>query len=509
MKDSQLLIKHLRNSHRLISRATAVIMALGYLATYGIYFSGRSHGINLVSTTVILLLSILIMLAAIYITRKYPSQALSKYLAITSVGIILFLYNCYVSNADEVWQNLYFIIVLSIFYFDLWVAFYSTVLTLLIHTLLLFLEPGFMPLVNTSSILTTRYTDLICAGVIVVVAAYAGSKLVSKALQGQAEAISKTESLIQIAQGVVEKADSISSASQQVLASAHDTGNAAEQVNTGMLALSKASLEGMDFARQTVESARQMLQALNAAVNNVQLVTEQSAKFRMIVEEGRLAMREQQNYMQDSDRAQQAVSQAVNGLNDQSQQIQNIVTLITGIADQTNLLALNAAIEAARAGEAGRGFAVVAEEVRKLAEESGQAALEISALIAEMKQGMEQTVQEIASSNQAYQRQASALKKTETTFGQIEQGSLNIDTAVQELSAINEENLAITDEVVRQVESIASSSRESSASMEDMKDLSINQSQSVRMIVEMTQGLTETADQLRALVDGLNNPAGS
>ncbi len=51
------------------------------------------------------------------------------------------------------------------------------------------------------------------------------------------------------------------------------------------------------------------------------------------------------------------------------------------IASQTNLLALNAAIEAARVGEAGRGFAVVAEEVRKLAEESGNAAKNISSLI--------------------------------------------------------------------------------------------------------------------------------
>ncbi|MEI6896358.1 MAG: methyl-accepting chemotaxis protein [Psychromonas sp.] len=89
-------------------------------------------------------------------------------------------------------------------------------------------------------------------------------------------------------------------------------------------------------------------------------------------------------------------SELIQALSHTAEKVYGIVDAIHAISEQTNLLALNAAIEAARAGEQGRGFAVVADEVRNLAARTGKATGEISVLITQLTDGVQQVVNSMA-----------------------------------------------------------------------------------------------------------------
>ncbi|MGM0570466.1 methyl-accepting chemotaxis protein [Marinobacter sp.] len=179
-------------------------------------------------------------------------------------------------------------------------------------------------------------------------------------------------------------------------------------------------------------------------------------------------------------------AEAIEALASRSDEIQKVLDVIHEVTDQTNLLALNAAIEAARAGEHGRGFAVVADEVRQLAQRSGESAGQIREMIDGFINESRSAVERMRSSQGLSEQTVERINHASSALNTIEQSVEHIHDQVTQIATAAEQQSQVAEEINQNVVRIVEAAQNS--------DTGVTQTN------EASQELARLGERLRELV---------
>ncbi|MFZ5632760.1 MAG: methyl-accepting chemotaxis protein [Bacillota bacterium] len=269
-----------------------------------------------------------------------------------------------------------------------------------------------------------------------------------------------TDNLRTMVRQIVDNSAGLAASSQELSAWGQEVSAAVEEMTSTTAEVAEFSDRGAVEAREAATKAGNVMKVADKGMVSVE---DTGQAMKMIQESSVHA------------------ANSVKQLGEYSGQIGRITELITSLAEQTNLLALNAAIEAARAGDQGRGFAVVAEEVRKLAEQSADAARDIAALISRVQQ-----------------ETLNAVRAMESVAGQVEGGAVVVDNT----GRFFEEIIREIRETAETVSGVADGSGRSSEGTRQLSASIQQLNQVVQQIASSAQDLAGMSADLQKLVTG-------
>ncbi|GAA3349005.1 methyl-accepting chemotaxis protein [Lysinibacillus sp. FSL M8-0216] len=293
---------------------------------------------------------------------------------------------------------------------------------------------------------------------------------------------SMSEKLRQMMKQVGDSSEQVAATSEQLTASSLEVTQATEVVTESIQDIAQGIDEQDTLTGDVRNLSAHILKKMNDISTSIQNVNDATVETKNMASLGRSSVHVATVQMDEISANTSELNTRVQDLDDNSAAIVAAVNVIKSIATQTNLLAINASIEAARSGEHGKGFAVVAEEVRKLADESNLAAVEIEKVVAQITDSTRIIEEDMVNSNDSVHVGRDKVNVARDNFIQIDDAITDvqaqtelvtaairtihqdIEKLVQEINYIGEVSMKSS----RHVQSVAASSEEQNAAMEEV-----------------------------------------
>lgn len=309
-----------------------------------------------------------------------------------------------------------------------------------------------------------------------------------------------TDSLREIIRNTLAAAAAVSATTEELAASASQVGKTSEDVAANIQAVAGGATDQVALAQRSMTMIADTVKSLGDTAAAAHAVAKASAESEQVANNGAGLVSDTIRSMNRIRQESVEIGKRINTLGEKSREIGQIVDVITNIAEQTNLLALNAAIEAARAGGQGRGFAVVAEEVRKLAEQSGDAAKEIAAIIGSIQQ---ETIEAVAAMNKGGEEIVVGAEMVEASGKAFKEICDSVDNMRQEVTRIvslAEAQQQGSGELERAIAGIVEAARANAGNAQNVAAASEEQNATVEEIAAVTAELAGMATDLQQTV---------
>ena len=286
--------------------------------------------------------------------------------------------------------------------------------------------------------------------------------------------------------------------------------DSAVQVGTNsevLLEVTKNITEAVDYINsgisQQAQDTESCLEQMNGLAERINVVHENTDEISKIaqeaqgaIENGMVIVANLGEKVQGTTEVTETIIREIRELNKESIAINSIIGTINEIAEQTNLLSLNASIEAARAGEAGRGFAVVSEEIRKLAEQSGNAGNQIGEIINHIQERLAATIETAGLAGESVAFQTEALNNTVDVFKNISQQVSKLAEDVEKITQSVGGIEQAKEDTMNAIESISTTSNQTESASEELARSTEKQLQAVEVLNDAVKRLQMDAEDL-------------
>ena len=290
----------------------------------------------------------------------------------------------------------------------------------------------------------------------------------------------------------------------KVATSSNQLAESSTQVNTALFQVAQTTQQiatGAKEQSKKLESSTKVVADLSKSIaqgsTNAKSAAEVTAEAAKLAQRGTESGEQAAKRLNVIDDIVKGNTDTVKELDKRAKEIAVIVGTTKDIADQTNLLALNAAIEAAHAGEAGRGFAVVADEIRKLADGTKNAAVQIERMVNVIGESTTGVVKGMTSGTEQVGDSIGIVNEALSILNQIGTGTQEITAKAQGISAAAAEQATGAQQVAKTIEEIAATSEQAAVGAGDMSTSIQQQTASMQQMAASAQNLSTMAEELR------------